>query len=48
VINAVLASPWLLAAAGFGLLGLLLLLASLAALFTVSPFRFLLRLLAGW
>ena len=47
MINDLLASPWLLAAAGFGLLGLLLLLASLAALFTVSPFRFLLRLLAG-
>jgi hypothetical protein len=46
-INDILASPWLLAAAGFGLLGLLLLIASLVALLKVRPFRFLLRLLAG-
>jgi len=46
-INDILASPWLLAAAGFSLLGLLLLIASLVALFKVRPFRFLLRLLAG-
>lgn len=47
VINDLLASPWLLAAAGFGLLGALLLIASLAALFRLRPFRFLLRLLMG-
>lgn len=47
MINDLLASPWLLAAAGFGLLGVLLLIASLVALFKVRPFRFLLRLLAG-
>jgi hypothetical protein len=46
-INELLASPWLPAAAVFGLLGALLLLASLAALFRLRPFRFLLRLLAG-
>jgi hypothetical protein len=40
-------SPWVLAAVCFGLLGALLLLASLAALFRLRPFRFLLRLLAG-
>jgi hypothetical protein len=39
--------PWLLATAIFGLLGALLLIASLFALFKLRPFRFLLRLLAG-
>ena len=47
MINDILASPWLLAAAGFGLLGALLLIASLVALFRIRAFRFLLRLLAG-
>ena len=47
MINDLFASPWLLAAAGFSLLGVLLLFASLAALFTMRPFRFVLRLLAG-
>ena len=47
MINDILASPWLLAAAGFGLLGVLLLSASLVALLRIRPFRFLLRLLAG-
>jgi hypothetical protein len=46
-INELLASPWLLAAASFGLLGVLLLFASLVALFRIRPFRFLLRLLLG-
>lgn len=40
-------SAWLLAAAGFALLGLVLVLASLAALLGLRPFRFLWRLLAG-
>ena len=47
MINDLLASPWLLAAAVFGLLGALLLIASVVALFRMRPFRFLLRLLAG-
>ncbi len=47
MINDLLTSPWLLAAAVFGLLGVLLLLGSLGALFRLRPFRFLLRLLAG-
>jgi hypothetical protein len=47
VINDLFNSPWLLAAVGFGLLGALLLIASLAALFRLRLFRFLLRLLAG-
>jgi len=47
VISGLLASPWLLAAAGFRLLGLLLLITSLVALFRVRPFWFLLRLMAG-
>jgi hypothetical protein len=46
-INDILASPWLLAAAILGVLGLLLLIGSLIALFTLHPIRFLLRLLAG-
>jgi hypothetical protein len=44
VISGLLASPWLLAAAGFRLL---LLITSLVALFRVRPFWFLLRLMAG-
>ena len=47
MINDLFTSPWLLAAVCFGLLGVLLLLASLGALFRLRPFRFLLRLLAG-
>jgi hypothetical protein len=47
MLDNLLTSPWLLAAAGFALLGVLLLFASLAALFRLHPFRFLLRLLAG-
>jgi hypothetical protein len=46
-INELLASPWLTAAAVFGLLGALLLFASLVALFRIRPFRFLLSLLLG-
>jgi len=42
-----LSSPWLLAAALLGVLGLLLLIGSLVALFKLRPFRFLLRLIAG-
>jgi len=38
VISGLLASPWLLAATGFRLLGLLLLITSLVALFRVRPF----------
>src|SRR5512144_58207 len=38
---------WLYAAAGFALLGLLLVLGSVVALLRLRPFRFLLRLLAG-
>lgn len=40
-------SAWLIAAAVFGALGLLLVLASLVALLRLRPFRFLWRLLAG-
>ncbi len=47
MINEPFAWPWLLAASIFGLLGAVLLIASLTALFKVRPFRFLLRLLAG-
>lgn len=38
---------WLIAAAAFGALGVVLVLASLAALLRLRPFRFLLRLAAG-
>jgi hypothetical protein len=47
VISGLLASLWLLAATGFRLLGLLLLITSLVALFRIRPFWFLLRLMAG-
>ena len=47
MISDLVASPWLLAAAVFALLGALLLVASLAALFRIRPFGFLLQLLAG-
>lgn len=42
-----LSSPWLLAAAILGVLGLVLLIGSVIALVKLRPFRFLLRLLAG-
>lgn len=42
-----LLSPWMLGASILGLLGLVLLVASVVALLGAHPFRFLLRLLAG-